>query len=73
MYFFFLLASENVSKVQECLQLALETTDIFILLHVFATQSKKKGQELRKQDKIYTSVKPVDSVIIIFCHLASST
>jgi hypothetical protein len=69
----FLLAGENVSKVQECLQLPLETMDIFILLHVFTTQSKKKGQELRKQSKIYTSVKPVGRVIIILHHLASST
>jgi hypothetical protein len=44
----FLLACEDVNKVQECLLLPSETTDILILLYIFVTQSKKKGLRIRR-------------------------
>jgi hypothetical protein len=61
-----------VNKVQECLQLPLETMDILILSYVFTTQSKEKSQELREQGRVYASLKPIGRVIDILCHLTSS-
>jgi hypothetical protein len=39
----FLPAGENVNKIQKCLQLLSETTNILILFYIFTTQSKKKS------------------------------
>ena len=47
--------------------------DILILSYVFATQNKEKGQELRGQGRVYASLNPIGRVIVILCHLTSST